>query len=40
MAMGIDVVPTDSRSSAGTTPGTEYPSTTPAPMARKIQSVR
>jgi hypothetical protein len=40
MAMGIDVVPTLMRPRAGTTPGTRKPSATPAPMARKIQSVR
>src|SRR6266545_2702808 len=39
-AIGIEVVPTDIRSSSGTTPGTRKPSATPAPMARKIQSVK
>ncbi len=40
IAIGSDVVPTLSWFSAGTTPGTSQPSATPAPMARKIQSVR
>jgi hypothetical protein len=40
MAMGMDVVPTLIRSSAGTTPGTAQPTRIPAPMARKIQNVR
>jgi hypothetical protein len=39
-AMGREVVPTESDSRTGTTPGTREPSATPAPMARKIQSVR
>jgi hypothetical protein len=40
MAIGIEVVPTLKRSRKGTTPGTRYPSPTPAAMAAKIQSVR
>ena len=40
IAIGIEVVPTDIRSRAGTTLGTRNPSATPAPMAMKIQSVR
>ena len=39
-ARGIEVVLTDIRSSVGTTPGTRNLTATPAPMARKIQSVR
>ena len=41
MAMGMEVVPTLKRSSAGTTPGTSAAERArPTPMARKIQSVR
>ncbi len=40
IAMGIEVVPTLSRSSAAGTPGARRPSATPSAIARKIQSVR
>ena len=40
MAIGMEVVPTDMRSSTGTTPGTSTPSTMPTAIATKIQSVR
>jgi hypothetical protein len=40
MAMGIEVVPTDSWLSASGTPGKKYPIVTPIIIARKIQRVR
>jgi hypothetical protein len=40
IAIGMFVVPTDTRSRAAPIPGTNRPSSTPNAIARKIQSVR
>ena len=40
IAIGIFVVPTETRSNASAIPGTAYPASTPIPIARKIQSVK
>jgi hypothetical protein len=39
-AIGIEVVPTEKRSSSGTTPGANHPMRTPTAIAAKIHAVR